>query len=62
MSRDLSTLAYPIEVLIYQYNPYSHKKLDHCLFNHGLRAGLERLTAEMDSLAYLRGYEVGLSY
>ncbi len=62
MSRDLSMLPYPIEVLIDQYNPYSQEKLDYRLFNQGLRAGLERATASMDSPAYCKVYEVVLSY
>ncbi|MDJ0705907.1 MAG: hypothetical protein QNJ46_21780 [Leptolyngbyaceae cyanobacterium MO_188.B28] len=62
MSRHLSTLAYPIEVLIDQYNLYLRKDLNYRLFNQGLRAGLERSPAEMKSPAYRKGYELGLSY
>lgn len=62
MSRNISTLAYPIEELIYQYNPYLHDNLDYLLFNQGLRAGLERRTAVADNPAYRQGYELGLKY
>lgn len=67
MERDLSTLAWSVDALNDQYNPYLDNNLRE-LFKQGLIAGLQRCATTVSGgrrhhvVAFNAGYKVGLTY